>query len=202
MRNYIFIFFFSFFSFGQNETIDIETDILYTNSKLFNQTFHGASVGISGKLNEKTALGFFASFYMKDTNPTFYIVNDPAVIHVEFGVQLKQYLLQTNRLSISPFLLNSWGITSLIDQSEIEYFETAEGFTDSRYARVDVNNLFFIQPGVDVQIKLGQSKKGTAFYLTSRAMYRQAFGKLNFGYLSDYQGFYFGTGLTFKFKAH
>lgn len=198
MRQHLFYWlFFSCLAFSQNEKYVIETDLLYTNSKFFNQTFHGASVGISGQFNEKTALGFFASFYMKDINPTFYIINEPSVIHVEFGAQLKQYLVKTNRLHISPFLLYSWGITSLVDKSELEYFETEFG-TESRYARVDINNLFLIQPGVDVQIKLTQNKRGTSFFLTTRAMYRQAFGRVNFGYLSDYNGFYFGTGLTVK----
>ena len=76
MRFVILFAFISFYSFGQNEKTEIEIDLLYTNSKFFNKTFHGASVGISGHLNERTALGFFASFYNKDINPTFYNVGE------------------------------------------------------------------------------------------------------------------------------
>jgi hypothetical protein len=197
MRFVILFAFISFYSFGQNEKTEIEIDLLYTNSKFFKKTFHGASVGISGHLNERTALGFFASFYNKDINPTFYNVGEPSLTHIELGIQLKRYILKTNRLHISPFLLTSWGISTLMDQSEIEYIETEFG-TETRYASVDTNNLLLIQPGIDVQVKLWQNKKGAAFFLTTRAMYRQSFGKANYGYISDYNNFYFGGGLTIK----
>lgn len=200
MRNLVICLFSGFLSFGQYEKINIEIDLLYANTKMFNKNFHGASVGMSTLFNDKTAVGFFLSFHKKDINPTFYIVEDPSINHVEFGIQMKNYLLKTNRWQLSPFLLNSWGFTYLLDQSILEYIETEFG-NGTRYARVDINNLFFIQPGVDIQLKLSENKRGTSFFLSSRAMYRQAFGRVNFGYLSDYNTFYFGMGLTIKYTS-
>jgi hypothetical protein len=200
MRNFILFFLFNLFSFAQDIDSKIEADILYSQSQLFDKTFHGLSFGVSGAWKENIYVGAFVNLQFKNTNPSHFIVQDPLVTHVDFGIQIKKYLVRTNRFHLSPFLINSWGITSLQDQSITEIVETEFG-PEERAVTIERNHLFLVQAGVDLQFRLADSKRGPQYFLSTRAAYRTGFGRLNYGFLSDYQGLYFGVGLTLKYQS-
>lgn len=175
----------------------LSVDIGYIHTQLLNKNFNGGNFDFKFYVLPNFSTGLSTNILGTNTTDTFgFSVKRPQLNFISIGWINQFDFYNKNRFRFSASLNNALGITTLTDK-ETYSMVWVNNHYQKQYKQVASNYHYLFEPGIEAGFLLSNSQSDTKVYLTTKARYRSASNKINFGDPNSISHWYFGIGINF-----